>query len=55
MHIENTMMFDKNEDSMKAMFVKEKNARMNYSFNIRENKDTKKNFYNDDEKPEAKE
>ena len=48
--IENTMMFDKNEASMKDMFIKEKNARVNYSFNIREKKDTKNKFYEDEKK-----
>jgi len=45
--IENTMVFDKDEASMKNMFMKEKNARANYSMNIREQKDTKNKFYKD--------
>jgi hypothetical protein len=49
--IENTMMFDKNDDSMKEMFLKEKDARMNFSLNIRDKKDTKNKFYTDEEKP----
>ncbi|MEP6596262.1 MAG: hypothetical protein ABJA71_09965 [Ginsengibacter sp.] len=43
--ITNTMTFEKNEDAMKNMFVKEKAARSNYSRKIRLNEATEDNFY----------
>jgi hypothetical protein len=52
--IDNTMMFSKSEVGMNNMFMKEKNARMTYSSNIREKKDTKTKFYDDEETPETK-
>ena len=39
------MTFEKNEDNMKNMFVKEKTARANYSRKIRSNEETNDNFY----------
>ena len=47
--ITNTMFFNKNIESMNAMFVKEKNARTNYSHKIRDKKDTKDDFYKEEE------
>ena len=44
----NTMVFNKNEANMTAMFMKEKSSRYNYSQNIREKKDTTNNFYEED-------
>jgi hypothetical protein len=46
--ITNTMVFNKNEADMKAMFFKEKSSRHNYSQNIREKKDTQNNFYEEE-------
>ena len=46
--ITNTMVFNKNEADMKAMFTKEKSSRHNYSQNIREKKETENNFYEED-------
>ena len=46
--ITNTMVFNKNEADMKAMFTKEKLSRHNYSQNIREKKETENNFYEED-------
>ena len=46
--INNTMMFSKTDESMKAMFVKEHKARAHYSQNIREKKDTKDDFYKEE-------
>ena len=43
--ITNTMVFNKNEAGMKAMFVKEQSSRRNYSEKIREKKDTGDDFY----------
>jgi Mg-chelatase subunit ChlD len=43
--ITNTMTFEKNEDDMKNMFVREKAARSNYSKKIRLNEETNDNFY----------
>ena len=43
--ITNTMVFNKNEADMKAMFVKEQSSRRNYSEKIREKKDTGDDFY----------
>jgi len=45
--ITNTMTFEANEADMKKMFEKEKQARVHYSENIRQNKDFKKGFYDD--------
>ena len=47
--IENTMTFQANEADMKLMFARENKARMNYSKNIRDKKDFKKDFYKDDD------
>ena len=47
--ITNTMVFNKNEAGMKAMFLKEKSSRQNYSQNIREQKETSENFYAEDQ------
>jgi hypothetical protein len=46
--ITNTMFFSKNDAGMKAMFAKEKSSRHKYSQNIRENKNTENDFYNDE-------
>ena len=43
--ITNTMTFEKNEDDMKNMFVREKAARSNYSRKIQLNEETNDNFY----------
>jgi len=43
------MTYQKNEADMKAMFVKERSSRHNYSQNIRDKKDTSKDFYKDDD------
>jgi len=43
--ITNTMVFSKNEEDMKEMFVKEKSARMMYSQKIHRKEDTKEDFY----------
>lgn len=43
--ITNTMTFEKNNESMNTMFLNEKKARMKYSKNIREQKDTTNDFY----------
>ncbi len=43
--ITNTMVFNKNEADMKAMFVKEQSSRRNYSEKIREKKATGDDFY----------
>ena len=47
--ITNTMQFNKNEEDMKEMFVKEKNARAMYSQKIRSNENTSMNFYEEEE------
>ena len=47
--ISNTMVFQKNEEDMKLMFVKEKTSRQYYSQKIRDKKDTADDFYNDEE------
>jgi hypothetical protein len=47
--ITNTMVFEKNEEAMKVMFAKENYSRQKYSQNIREKKDTGKDFYEDTE------
>ena len=51
--ITNTMKFEANEADMKQMFDKEKRARMNYSQNIRDKKDYKKDFYKEDDDPQT--
>lgn len=43
--IDNVMQFSKSDPAMKAMFAKEKAARINYSNKIRTGKDTGKDFY----------
>ena len=43
--ITNTMVFEKNEEDIKEMFVKENAARSNYSRKIRLNEETEDNFY----------
>jgi Mg-chelatase subunit ChlD len=48
--VTNTMTFQSNEEDMKRMFEREKNARMNYSRKIRDKEDFKKGFY-DEEAP----
>ena len=48
--INNTINFSKCEESMKDMFRKEKNARVSYSLNIRENKKTGDGFYKEEQK-----
>jgi uncharacterized protein YegL len=48
--ITNTMTFQKSDMGMKNMFLLEKEARMRYSKNIREKKDTNEDFYKDDGK-----
>jgi hypothetical protein len=47
------MKFEANEADMKQMFDKEKRARMNYSQNIRDKKDYKKDFYKEDDDPQT--
>lgn len=44
--IDNTMVFDKNEDDIKCMFVKEQSARIRYSEKIRCNMDTSEDYFN---------
>jgi hypothetical protein len=53
--IDNSMRFSKDQAGMQAMFLKEKQARSMYSQKIREKKDTKDKFYEDEEKPETNE
>jgi hypothetical protein len=43
--ITNSMVFNKNQLGLKNMFANENKARMNYSRNIRDNKDTRDGFY----------
>jgi uncharacterized protein YegL len=47
--ITNTIQFCKNEEGMKAMFLKENHSRYKYSQNIREKKDSGADFYKEDE------
>ena len=47
--INNTMVFEKNEADIKRMFMKEQNARANYSKKIRFNEDTSSNYFDDAE------
>ena len=43
--INNTMMFEKNEEDIKNMFLREQDARVNYSRRIRFNDDTSSNYF----------
>ena len=52
--INNTMSFQKNDADMKKMFDKERSARHLYSANIRDKKDTGKDFYEEDEEDKKK-
>ena len=52
--ITNTMVFQKDEENMKAMFVKEQSSRHAYSEKIRNKTNTNDNFYKDDNKPNTK-
>jgi Mg-chelatase subunit ChlD len=52
--ITNTMVFQKDEENMKAMFVKERSSRHAYSEKIRNKTNTNDNFYNDDNNPNTK-
>ena len=52
--IENTMVFEKNEADIKNMFMREKNARANYSNKIRSNEDTTSNYFEDTEDDKKK-
>ncbi|MCO5233872.1 MAG: VWA domain-containing protein [Chitinophagales bacterium] len=45
--INNTMVFEKNEEDIKQMFVREQNARANYSKKNRFNQDTSSNYFDD--------
>ena len=45
--IDNTMAFDKNEDGIREMFMKEKRARARYSHKIRHHEDTKSKYFDD--------
>ncbi len=47
--INNTMVFEKNDADIKRMFMKEQNARANYSQKIRSNEDTSSNYFGDNE------
>lgn len=47
--ITNTMNYMANEEDMKRMFEREKNARMNFSRNIREKREFKKGFYDEED------
>jgi hypothetical protein len=51
--INNTMMFEKNEEDIKNMFTREQNARFNYSKKIRFNENTSANYFEsaDESKP----
>lgn len=46
--INNTMMFEKNEEDIKSMFFKEQNARANYSKKISQNEETSSNYFEDE-------
>ncbi len=52
--ITNTLVFQKNEQDMKAMFVKEQSSRRAYSEKIRNKTNTNDDFYNDDNNPNTK-
>jgi hypothetical protein len=45
--INNTMVFEKNEDDIKRMFMEEQSARTKYSQKIRSNEDTSSNYFED--------
>ncbi len=45
--INNTMVFEKNDADIKRMFMKEQNARANYSQKIRSNEDTSSDYFED--------
>jgi hypothetical protein len=47
--INNTMVFKKNEEDIKNMFLREQNARANYSNKIRFNEDTSSNYFEDND------
>ena len=47
--INNTMIFKKNEEDIKNMFLREQNARANYSNKIRYNEDTSSNYFDDND------
>jgi hypothetical protein len=47
--INNTMVFEKNEEDIKNMFSREQNARANYSNKIRNNEDTSSNYFEETE------
>ena len=49
--INNTMVFEKNEDDIKGMFMKDQQARFNYSKKIRSKEDITSNYF---EEPEEK-
>ena len=50
--INNTLVFQKNEADIKAMFAKERSARANYSRKIQMNEETTSNYFEDkDKKP----
>ncbi len=43
------MVFEKNEDDIKNMFIREQNAIANYSNKIRNNEDTSSNYFEETE------
>ena len=47
--INNTMVFEKNEEDIKNMFMREQNARANYSNKIRNKEDTSSNYFEETE------
>ena len=47
--INNTMVFEKNEEDIKNMFIREQSARANYSNKIRNNEDTSSNYFEETE------
>ena len=47
--INNSWSFGKNKDDIDAMFLKERQARTNYSQKIRSNKDTTSNYFDEEE------
>jgi hypothetical protein len=52
--INNTMVFEKNDADIKRIFMREQSARTNYSRNIRSNKDTSSNYFEDNEDEKIK-
>ena len=52
--ITNTLVFQKNEADMKAMFIKEQSSRHAYSEKIRHKRDTNVDFYKEDTTPNVK-